>query len=383
MIGGPSGKTARRHKHRPCQNIVFLGGIPLDASRNDILEYLLQFDSVLGLEMAVDKKTRKNKGFAKANLKTSEGIDRMLSVQNHVLKGLTIGVKRWTNKVDYLKKKDEVSRRKLFVRHDSSITEQDLYEHFSQFGQLELLDYKVNSKTGFPRNIAYVVYSTEEEAQWAIQYGSYENADKYITCTLTTPSFILSKPLVPKKSKTQVTFPSEFTATFKKKPVISSPALTQTVEVSSPKPSGPDLSGSIVKFSSGPQNMDILRQTSIVLEEPSFSSQIENVKSLKQMSRSRIPSVSQKNALQQGKKIDSATIQTTQSIGGAGLVGTRSKLASIQGILKMSSISKTHQFLDPYEHSTKPTSKHYKPSSKTADTELVSNLRFRVGPRIM
>lgn len=184
--------TANNAKGLGYSNMVFLGGIPLDATRAEILEYLRGFDQVLHLEVAKDKKTKQLKGFAKAALKSSEGVDRLLVAPPLYLHGLEVGIKRWTNKSEYLKRKDQISKRKLYVKHHPSYNVQDLILHFSLFGTVCDIVEKTDHFTGQPRNFAYITFAKEEEAHAATQFGFINEKSQYIYCELTTPSYLMT-----------------------------------------------------------------------------------------------------------------------------------------------------------------------------------------------
>lgn len=187
MSEGETDRTSKISKRT-----VFLGGIPIDSTKNEVLAYLEQFDCVQKLDIPKDKSTKILKGYAKAVLKTSEGVDRLLAQPFHFLKKLQVSVKRWTNKKDYLRQKDKVSRRKLFVRFHPIYDCEGLLEHFSCFGTIENLDTKTDPLTNLDRFIAYVTFSTEEEAAKAAKYGIITDRERYIYCEITTPSYIMT-----------------------------------------------------------------------------------------------------------------------------------------------------------------------------------------------
>lgn len=212
-------KTAHAAKKVCHPNTIFIGGLPLDTSRAELLEYLQAFDQVVDLDLAKDRKTGELKGFAKAALKTSAGVDRLIEMPVHRIRGLEIGIKRWTNKSEYLKGKDQVSKRKLYARYHPSYTKHDLIFHFSIFGNVVAVDEKIDHFTGKPRNFAYVIFEKEEEARNAALYGVIADKSQYIYCELTTPSYLMSidskaSPCIsptfhdPTKSTKQVTLQS-------------------------------------------------------------------------------------------------------------------------------------------------------------------------------
>lgn len=172
---------------------VFIGGIPLTSTRMEIQSFLEKFDRVAILEIPTEKKTNKLKGYAKAQLQTTEGVDRLLAEKAPTIRGLAVGVKVWTNKSDYLQTKDEASNRKIFIRHHPKLAESQLHEFFSQFGSIDLFDFKVCPKTGKPRNFTYIVYSAAESASLAALHGNGDIDGKYVRSEVTTPSYLISQ----------------------------------------------------------------------------------------------------------------------------------------------------------------------------------------------
>lgn len=172
-------------------NMVFLGGIPLDTRKEELKELLEKFDKVISLEIGRDKKTKLSKGFAKAVLRTELGVERLLQAPGLILRGLEIGIKRWTNKADYLKGKDEVSKRKLYVKYHPCWTKEDLLTHFSLFGQVETLELKNDPFTNQPRYFAYITFTSEADAARASSRGNVADKSQFIYCELTTPLYLM------------------------------------------------------------------------------------------------------------------------------------------------------------------------------------------------
>jgi RNA recognition motif-containing protein len=183
--------TAWRKK-KQSKNMVFIGGIPLDSTKIEILNFLEQYDRVVKLEMPKENYLSTLKGYAKAALKTSDGVERLLAQPHHFLKNLQVSVKRWINKAEHLREKDEISMRKLFVRYHPIYTRQELLEHFKVFGYVETLDAKKDPRTNMDRYIAYVTYSAVDEAVTAAHFGNIIDKDWYITCEITTPSYVIN-----------------------------------------------------------------------------------------------------------------------------------------------------------------------------------------------
>ena len=172
---------------------LFIGGITPLLGVFDIREYLSAFGSIEWLDMPQDPITLKWKGYAKARLASDEGLELLLSQASHYVKGIEVFIKPWVNKKEYLKSKDEVSRRKLFVKFQPMMTKGQLFRHFSRYGSIQNIELKFDPLTRQPRFFGYIVFQREEDAHYASIKGSISEKTQFIWCSLTTPKFILDK----------------------------------------------------------------------------------------------------------------------------------------------------------------------------------------------
>ena len=172
---------------------IFVGGIPSELSASDILDYLANFGHVGLFEMPRDPVTFKCKGYAKAHIRNHHGFEALRSQKAHWIKGFNIGIKPWVEKSEYLTFKDELNKRKLFVKFSPLMNEQKLYNYFSQFGPLASIECKRDPQTNKPRNFGYVVFDQEMDANAAALNGNLFSRKQMIWCELTTPKFILDK----------------------------------------------------------------------------------------------------------------------------------------------------------------------------------------------
>ena len=186
--------TSRRIDFHTCESPnIFVGGIPSELSPSDVLDYLAQFGRIETIEMPRDPVTKQWKGYAKARIQSEDGYLNLLSQENHWIKGFNLGVKPWVEKRDYLARKDELNKRKLFVKFMPVMSEQKLYNYFSQFGPLESVECKHDPETKKPRNFGFVVFKQEADAYAASLRSTCNTRNQRIWCELTTPKFILDK----------------------------------------------------------------------------------------------------------------------------------------------------------------------------------------------
>ncbi len=145
--------------------ILFIGGIPLDSNFSDVFHFLSKFDTVKWLRVETDDYERP-KGYAYALLATDEGYCRILSSPCWKLRGVPVGVKIWKDPKKYLLEKDELQRRKVFIKRLSPYTtEKSIQKYFSQFGELERVDLRRNHEDNTSRRIGFVTFMTVEAAE--------------------------------------------------------------------------------------------------------------------------------------------------------------------------------------------------------------------------
>ena len=170
---------------------LFIGGIPLQTTYDELFSYISSFGNVLSLFMPKDSHTKIIKGYAKAYMQSEEERNRVLKHSHHILHGLEVGISLWIDKSEYLNQKDRQSKRKVFVKYHPMITESDLLDYFSQFGEIKNIENKSNHLTKVPRYFCYITFSHEESAEEAASFSSHETNGKWMSCTMSKPSHVL------------------------------------------------------------------------------------------------------------------------------------------------------------------------------------------------
>lgn len=71
---------------------VFIGGIHVKSSIKDVSEYVACFGSIQSIEIPFNKQAGTIKGYAKVIMTSPLDAYRFVSINNHVIKGLKVGV---------------------------------------------------------------------------------------------------------------------------------------------------------------------------------------------------------------------------------------------------------------------------------------------------
>lgn len=167
---------------------IFIGGIPLTSSLQLITDYVQQFGEVDDIVLPKSLKSDKLKGYAKVRFSTEEGATRMICFKNHNIGGLKVGISRWTNNEEYLRNKEELATRKVYVKFKERVGVDEVERYFSQFGTIQQFDVKRHPYTGRFRDFGYLLFETVESAKAAAQKPAHTINNHQVRCELSKPN---------------------------------------------------------------------------------------------------------------------------------------------------------------------------------------------------
>ncbi|XP_064610633.1 TAR DNA-binding protein 43-like [Liolophura sinensis] len=150
-LENPIPKTKKLERSR-CSDLIVLG-LPWKTTEDIMREYFSTFGELLMVQVKKDPKTRESKGFGFVRFKEYEAQKKCLS-QRHMIDG------RWCD-VRIPNSKEGSQNRKVFIgRCTEDITEDDLHNYFSQFG--EVIDVFIPKPF---RAFAFVTFADPDAAQ--------------------------------------------------------------------------------------------------------------------------------------------------------------------------------------------------------------------------
>lgn len=128
---------------------LFLGGIPQDATYNEIKSYFSQFGVLLDCRMKEDKLTNKFRGFAFVKYQDESSALTVLK-KKHVIRGHAIDVKLATTKKENEDKTtDEIVRKVFLAQVHPKLSNYDIYNYFNTFDRVENINIKREGGYGF------------------------------------------------------------------------------------------------------------------------------------------------------------------------------------------------------------------------------------------
>src|SRR3990167_7163393 len=186
-----SGRSCEPETQRPTvipsDRLVFLGGLPLNASREEVQEYLEQFGPIDKLILPKDLSTKKIKGYGKALFIDKSGALRALAMSCHEIRGMKFGVSPWIDPTCYNQIKNEMAQRKVYVKHRPQHTKEALLAYFEQFGHVEAIDMRLSFSSNKSRNFCYVLFESEQVAHRVVSRRNHNLLGSPLVCQMCIP----------------------------------------------------------------------------------------------------------------------------------------------------------------------------------------------------
>lgn len=203
--GEKSNPHSKAQKQQDDSNkCIFVGGIPLSSNYQEVYNYLSKFGPISRIQLPKDRQKGRLKGFAKAVFATEDGVRSILAYKDHELGGLSIGVSLWRPQKDYLQSKLDQPNKKVYVKFSEHISEEILRAHFSKFGNIDSVIYKVDPLTQEPRNFCYICFNNDQSAKNAVKNSGNIIAGQEVICELSKPSMAPKIEDLPLSSNNQV-----------------------------------------------------------------------------------------------------------------------------------------------------------------------------------
>lgn len=151
--GGKSGSDEERK--------LFCGGLSFEINDSELREYFGKFGPIQECIVKVDPLTKKSRCFGFITFETREALEASLTAAPHTIKDKTIDTKT---------ARTRPYARKVFCGGLSPDTsEDDIREHFGQFGRIETLEMPMDREKSQRRGFIFVTYESVAGAEAAVQ----------------------------------------------------------------------------------------------------------------------------------------------------------------------------------------------------------------------
>lgn len=149
---------------------LFVGGLPVRAQRDSIIEFFSKYGTVLSLKLKINQSTGRSLGFAYLNIREKQAYDQLLN-QNVVFQGRVIEVKPQWNRKELTQKLEEEKNKKIFVSNlPGDITNHELASYFENFGEVKNAFVIKDPDTLRNKNYGYIIFMESETIEKAFLY---------------------------------------------------------------------------------------------------------------------------------------------------------------------------------------------------------------------
>ncbi|XP_074588696.1 uncharacterized protein LOC141844557 [Curcuma longa] len=155
---------------------IFVGGVAWDTAEETFSRHFRKYGEITDSVIMKDKNTLMPRGFGFVTFADPSIIDKVLE-DEHVIDGRTVEVKRTVPREE-MPSKAGIKTKKIFVGGiPTSLTEDELKEHFSSYGEVVEHQIMFDHTTGRSRGFGFVTFKDEESVDKIISKGKMHDFD--------------------------------------------------------------------------------------------------------------------------------------------------------------------------------------------------------------
>ncbi|KAI4983899.1 hypothetical protein ZWY2020_025765 [Hordeum vulgare] len=149
---------------------IFVGGVAWETTEESFSKHFGKYGAITDSVIMKDKHTKMPRGFGFVTFSDPSVIDKVLE-DEHNIDGRTV-LKSKGQSREEMSSKDGPKTRKIFVGGlPSTLTEDDLRDHFSSYGNVVEHQIMVDHSTGRSRGFGFVTFESEDSVERVISEG--------------------------------------------------------------------------------------------------------------------------------------------------------------------------------------------------------------------
>ncbi|KAG9129441.1 hypothetical protein Leryth_026946 [Lithospermum erythrorhizon] len=156
---------------------LFVGGIAWETREEAFTKYFSKYGEISDSVIMMDKFSGRPRGFGFVTFADPEVANRVLQ-EDHVIDGRTVEVKRTVPRGENMQNRGIIRTKKIFVGGiPLSLTEDDLRDYFSSYGNIVEHQIMIDRNTGRPRGFGFVTFETEDSVERIFSDGRMHELD--------------------------------------------------------------------------------------------------------------------------------------------------------------------------------------------------------------
>merc|ERR1719402_880771 len=141
---------------------LFVGGLPQDATQDDISEHFTQFGEIDNINLKTDLSSGRSRGFAFVLYKTVQSLTDAIEAKEHTVKGKEVAVK-----------KAQAKQGKVYVgKLVAELTDQEIRDHFEQYGTIANVEQPFDKTKNERKTCCFITFEKEEAAKRLLKLGT-------------------------------------------------------------------------------------------------------------------------------------------------------------------------------------------------------------------
>ena len=164
---------------------LFVRNLASNITEQRVKEFFLEFGDIETVQLPLHSDSGKPKGFAFVTFRESASVDAVQRARPHKLDGWMLETTRATPKEDLGNPEVEARSRKVFIGGPEGerrgghsgltedVTDSDISDYFSKFGNVTRVDQKIWDDTGKKRGYGYVEFDDEDAVDKIVLIGTH------------------------------------------------------------------------------------------------------------------------------------------------------------------------------------------------------------------
>jgi len=141
---------------------LFVGGLPQDATQEDISEHFTSFGEIENINLKTDPASGRSRGFAFVLYKTVQSLNDAIEAKEHTVKSKEVAVK-----------KAQAKQGKVYVgKLQPELTDEEIKEHFAQYGTIANVEQPFDKTKNERKNFCFITFEKEEAAKQLLKLGT-------------------------------------------------------------------------------------------------------------------------------------------------------------------------------------------------------------------
>ncbi|XP_007427534.1 heterogeneous nuclear ribonucleoprotein A0 [Python bivittatus] len=147
---------------------LFIGGLNVQTTEAGLREYFEAYGTLTDCVVVLNPQTKRSRCFGFVTYSAVEEADAAMAASPHAVDGNVVELKRAVSREDSARPGAHAKVKKLFVGGlKGDLGENDLVEHFSQFGPVEKAEIISNKQSGKKRGFGFVYFQNHDAADKA------------------------------------------------------------------------------------------------------------------------------------------------------------------------------------------------------------------------